>query len=113
MGWTGYPVGKGRALEQHLSDVTVLRRSDRGPDYADGRVADRKAHTWVVAAMHDGTPLIVCVLVDGNFVKDVDESMGPVYYDCPLSFLEMAPQAPGPFAGDWRAKVRAFWRGTL
>lgn len=104
MGWTGYPNARTRseALAAHFDDVKMLAKA---VDRTDGRV-------WIVAEaqMPEGPrPLIVCVLVDGTMVKDVDESMGPVYYDCPLSFLDMAPQAPGPFAAEWRAKVREFW----
>jgi len=36
--------------------------------------------------------------------KDMCESMGPYYYNCPLGYLDMAPeQCP-----EWRAKVRAW-----
>jgi len=35
--------------------------------------------------------------------KGMQESWGPCYYTCPLSYLEMAPEA----SPEWRAKVRA------
>lgn len=41
-------------------------------------------------------------------VKSMDETCGPCYYDCPLSFLDQADAPYGQFAGPWRAKVRAF-----
>jgi hypothetical protein len=41
-------------------------------------------------------------------VKSMDETCGPYYYDCPLSFLDRADAPYGEFAGLWRAKVRAF-----
>ena len=37
--------------------------------------------------------------------KDMDESAGPYYYNCPLSYLDMVPD-PGGYATEWRAKVR-------
>lgn len=40
--------------------------------------------------------------------KDIDESMGPYYYSCPLSYLDMAPETN---AG-WREQVRA-WHARL
>ena len=36
--------------------------------------------------------------------KDMTESMGPCYYTCPLSYLEMVPAA----SEEWRTKVRAY-----
>jgi hypothetical protein len=48
--------------------------------------------------------------------KDIYESMGPYYYDCPLSFLDQAPEPPycsiDGHAGEprttWRDHVRRF-----
>lgn len=37
--------------------------------------------------------------------KDMDESAGPCYYNCPLTYLDMVPD-PGGYATEWRAKVR-------
>lgn len=39
--------------------------------------------------------------------KDMDESMGPCYYDCPLSFLDKCTEPVGGFSAEWRTKVRA------
>lgn len=36
--------------------------------------------------------------------KDMDESMGPCYYKCPLAYLDRAPERNA----EWRAKVRAY-----
>jgi hypothetical protein len=38
--------------------------------------------------------------------KDMEESMGPCYYSCPLKYFDMVPD-PGGYATEWRAKVRA------
>lgn len=44
---------------------------------------------------------------DGHWgYKPMDESMGPYNYDCPISYLDMAPIAPSGYAADWRTKVR-------
>ena len=101
MGWTGYP-GKTQeaAIEEHLRDVDVLARKDT----ASG--------VWIMG-MTTGTPdpkpMIVLMLVEGHFIKDIDESMGPVRCDCPLEWLDRAPQALGPFASQWRERVRDHW----
>jgi hypothetical protein len=36
--------------------------------------------------------------------KPLDESMHPYYYSCPLSYLDMAPEA----CPEWRQNVRAY-----
>lgn len=47
---------------------------------------------------------------EGNWAyKPMEESTGPYYYSCPLSFLDMVPEPPRPKDyQDWRAKVREF-----
>lgn len=40
--------------------------------------------------------------------KSMDESAGPYYFDCPVSYLDKADVAPGPHAAAWREKVRQF-----
>ena len=41
---------------------------------------------------------------DGWGYKDLDESAGPYYYTCPVSYLDMVPD-PGGYATEWREKV--------
>lgn len=41
-------------------------------------------------------------------IKSMDETCGPCYYDCPLSFLERADPPVGVYAGPWREKVHSF-----
>jgi hypothetical protein len=55
---------------------------------------------------------IGCYLLSGGRdmgwgYKDMDESMGPCNYDCPLKFFDMVPD-PGGYATAWRESVRAF-----
>lgn len=40
--------------------------------------------------------------------KDMEESMGPYFYDCPLKFLKMVPPPDSKSADGWREKVIAF-----
>lgn len=40
--------------------------------------------------------------------KDMDESVGPHYYSCPLSYLDEVPQPESTFCRDWRDRVRAY-----
>ena len=45
---------------------------------------------------------------DGSWgYKEMDESVGPYYYDCPLSYLDLATEPVNDSARIWREKVRA------
>lgn len=41
--------------------------------------------------------------------KDMEESMGPYYYGCPLRYLDMVPCPDSQHARDWRELVRSRW----
>lgn len=40
--------------------------------------------------------------------KDMDESCGPAYYNCPLAYLEMVEDPKSTYSTGWREKVKAF-----
>jgi hypothetical protein len=40
--------------------------------------------------------------------KDMEESMGPCYYSCPLKYLDQVPEPDSRYAKEWRGKVRAY-----
>jgi hypothetical protein len=40
--------------------------------------------------------------------KDMEESMGPCYYSCPLKYLDLVPEPDSPYAKEWRTKVREY-----
>ncbi len=40
--------------------------------------------------------------------KEIGETMGPSYYSCPLSFLDMVPEPEGDYVEEWRESVRRF-----
>jgi hypothetical protein len=44
--------------------------------------------------------------------KDMDESCGPCESNCPLAYLDLAPDTGhlGGYSADWRGRVRAFWK---
>lgn len=37
--------------------------------------------------------------------KDVEESCGPIYYSCPVSYFELVPEPPNEWAREWREEV--------
>lgn len=71
---------------------------------------------WSVVEITDKTAnrssrVIVCHLLAnergyGWGYKDMDESVHPFYYSCPLTYLDMAPVANA----EWREAVKAFHR---
>lgn len=63
----------------------------------------------------DGTTdrFIGCALMQtlkgyGWGYKAMEESMGPCYYSCPLSYLDMVPCPDHEYAVEWREKVRHY-----
>jgi hypothetical protein len=42
--------------------------------------------------------------------KDVDESAGPYYYNCPLSYLDDLTEPDTGYSKKWRETVREYWR---
>lgn len=67
-------------------------------------------HLWTVYEMPGGTRFIALDLIekqDGEWgYKDMDESMGPFYFDCPLKLLNLAGEPPNETAARWRDDVR-------
>jgi hypothetical protein len=48
--------------------------------------------------------------------KDIDESMGPNYHNCPLAYIELVEAhekangyGPQGYAAEWRKQVREYW----
>lgn len=106
MGWT---FSSSWETKEHLVDS--LRR-----DMKDSLVASvvRGSRHWYVRRLEDGRCYIgLDLLAKDSFgrsewgYKDMDESCGPAYYDCPLKFLDLAQPAPTEgWAAEWREKVR-------
>ena len=44
--------------------------------------------------------------------KDMEESMGPCYYDCPISILNMLSPTDSEFANNWRETCRQKAKGA-
>lgn len=75
-------------------------------------------HLWTISRRTDkATGAVQTVILlfllgkDGNYgwgYKDMTESMGPAYYDCPLAFLDAVPEPQSEYSAGWRDKVRAY-----
>ena len=60
---------------------------------------DREPERWI------GCDLLQYRKNDGWGYKDMDESMGPYYYSCPLGYLDKVPVVTNP---GWRDCVRQY-----
>jgi len=111
MGTIVYRASKAQAVHDELRDIashaTLLEH----------RVIGNRL--WFVAQHHvdrgveiAGIKWIGLTLIDCRdgeaAIKSMDETCGPCYYDCPLSFLDRADPPIGPHAGPRRDEVRAF-----
>lgn len=103
MGYLVYRATKAEAVQRELSDLqahcTLL----------DSRLIGTRL--WFLAE-RNGIRWIGLTLIESSgrdvAVKHMDESVGPYYYDCPLSYLRNASAPQGDYAGPWREKVLAF-----
>ena len=108
MGWTYHSLIATRsAMVEHLRTQLVGR-------YTVVRASTVGNHWWaVIANRESGKRSIFLALMaggrrDGWGYKDMDESAGPCYYDCPLGFFDLAPPPESEHAAGWRDKVRAY-----
>lgn len=112
MGWTSARISKDAAIAEILEPFTTSANGNR--------VTVRK-HTvngsemWHIQDVRDPSGVllrsyIVCTIFEcsgGETAwKTMDESMGPCYYKCPLSYFAEVPD-PGGYATEWREKVRS------
>lgn len=133
MGWTFTPSFDKKRLVAERTDRTVKRF--KGMDGADieTQVLDhslRGNHLWkLVSYTKDGKHEIYIALDllaydkrHGAGYKDMEEASGPFVYDCPLKFLERAPEperSKSTIEWDnarhgglsWRDRVRAWHNG--
>ena len=94
--------------------IEELRRPSR---YGEGQRLLKSTvvgnHHWYVAEIiATGERYIGLDLMQSGYpqhgwgYKDMTESCGPCYYDCPLGFLDLVPNVPEPYGAEWREKVR-------
>jgi hypothetical protein len=103
MGWLfSYEWDSPRAIQESLN------RQRRLPIVAQAATLAGK-HLWTVYQMPDGRRFISLDLIKHNNgrwgYKDMNEDMGPFYYDCPLKLLDVAGAPPTEDAAKWRAEV--------
>lgn len=111
MGTIVYRASKAQAVHDELHNIashaTLLAHRVIGNRlwFVAQHHADRGAE--IAGIKWIGITLIDCRNGEAA-IKSMDETCGPCYYDCPLSFLDRADPPIGPYAGPWRDQVRAF-----
>lgn len=103
MGWTYYcTYGKTNRLEE-------CRKHFGGQPSWATIVKDALVDTVYYAAMKDSKTQEVWALIvltyidDGEFgYKNMDESMLPYYFDCPIEILELLSPTKNEYANRWR-----------
>lgn len=111
MGWL---FTQGASRRDIIDDLT----RDQSTDEKVFRTLRKCFRGNTMYALHESGPVgdtrkWLCVYLlqrDANYgwgYKDMDETMGPCYHDCPVSYLDEADPPPeGGYAAEWRAEVR-------
>lgn len=126
MGWLFRPgfsrkemiAGQVQGSERTLDDGTVMKSTCLAHCYRGGVFSGVLWSVWERTFLRDGQPTkppmrwIMCDLLryeQGEWgYKDIEESMHPFYYSCPLGYLALAPLDQFGGNSDWREGVRAY-----
>jgi len=85
--------------------------------FGDATVVDHKMmgfgrRWWALVEDANGRWIFLALIqsggTDGWGYKDIAETWGPNYYDCPLSLLDKATPTDNKHARTWRAQVREY-----
>ena len=110
MGWLYYKNSKDQLVKDLLdpakySSATITDHSLRGN------------HLWVQIEKNDTKERLIVLFLLGSSgrtfqnwgYKDMDETMHPFYYDCPLRLIDTATEPLNESSAEWRNKVRTYW----
>lgn len=109
MGWVTYYVPENeidrlaecrKIFGREPSWATIIKDALVGEVYYAAMRSTRTGKVWA---------LVVLTNVE-NYefgYKDMDETVGPCYYDCPNSILNLLSPTDSDYAKEWRAKCRA------
>ena len=118
MGWTSKKYqGEGNHTDWPLKDLgDFLNNEIVGNGYYIIKCHYHRAHDeydhnqlYLVMQHPEGRNFIMVVLVDIKdseiYWKEIEESCGPVYHNCPLAYLDLF-KAPNEYAESWRKECR-------
>lgn len=91
----------------------VLKDWKESGKLLDSKTSSGGRHLWVAIESKTGERFVVLHLIEkhGNcwMEKAMSEDMGPYYWDCPLSLLELTEPAPkSEYSRKWREGVRKY-----
>ncbi len=112
MGWTSLHRAPGTSDRQWVTDNLLLKGMEivacatkRGVFYAavrNGRDVVPSGYTWALVVLMQRNPRS-----HYNFTyKDMDETMGPSYYDAPAAVLDALSPTDSEWANQWRETCR-------
>jgi len=108
MGWSYYrPQGRIDRLTEcrnvfgrEPSWATIVKDALVDDVYYAAMRSTKTNKVWALIVMTD--------VADGEFgYKDMDETMGPFYYDCPNTILKLLSPTDNEYAKTWREKCYA------
>ncbi|MBV1929172.1 MAG: hypothetical protein KUG81_06625 [Gammaproteobacteria bacterium] len=116
MGWTSVGYQKTTHLkfeEKHVKEFLEDEYVRQGYSFAGihlYKAKDEYDHNEIYCLMkhlNSSVSFINVILVDIKdneiYWKDVPESMGPSYSNCPVEFFQWVPKAPTDYAINWRS----------
>ena len=126
MGWlfTSGSTRKGLIAERIESwerthdDDTIIKSTCLAHCYRGGSFSGVLWSVWERSFVRNGEQVepsqrwVMCDLLryerDGWGYKDIEESMGPCYYSCPLKYLDMVPLDQFGGNAEWRELVNSY-----
>lgn len=106
MGWTSL----GSGYDRRDAIDAARRELSWGQDCAVERSCLKGNIMWSVVRCASDRTIVVCTMLEGPTGgwawKHVDETMGPVYHSCPVSYLDASDDPTEVYAIRWRENVR-------
>ena len=94
---------------KHVVDTLVAMYNNDNFTIIDRKATNFGRHLWMLIQPKEG-PSFVCLFKLSNYkgdwgYKEIDESMGPAQWDCPVSLIQQADPPTTQYAIEWRAQI--------
>lgn len=115
MGWLFFP--KPHDIKGYFRDQYTFERNGRAHRVLADAIVGTRVYYAAVETIADGKREVGAVVNLLSFkpkdpdgmtfgYKDMDETMGPYYHDCPARILDLLTPTESAYANEWRAKCR-------
>ena len=99
----------GYSSRQDVVDDLVRQYSSKHFTIINRKATNFGRHLWMLIQPQTG-PSFVCLFKLSSYAGDwgykaIDESMGPCYWDCPVSLIQQADPPTTEYATNWRNQV--------